>query len=447
MNVRRDGVCIVMSWVAEKWRVTDNTHCNYHVSGSCSLCELKMRRNKQASAPAVSRRRIDKGKPSKHLLPVVSKSPKPLTTRNAPVFAISCWVLALMAFVQLLVAGMAFATKLEESRRVRYIEKEVPKTVVIRIPSPPVNPPLAENPVISRPPATPMTNVVRPALAPTPIASPKIDDPRTERLVKEARQARVAGDMGLAVMKLEEASSQSPEDPNVHYELGLIHEQMGVFDVASAHYEKVFQMGVSGAGSLYELAAAKLRDGFELPEAMLGKLALGRVRIFNDSRNEDGQRVILTIPVQRAPAEDIDVDQLAVSVTFFNRNSKGEIIQLEDKSWVKEQWVSLPFDWAGGEENLRMTYVIPAQDPQTEHLYGGRVYYGQVVSLLYKGEVLDVQAWPRDLAARISQQPVANPNATLQPEFQDTLPPDFDPNLPLLPPLSENPLAPPLPRR
>ena len=263
----------------------------------------------------------------------------------------------------------------------------------------------------------------------------------------EARQARVAGDMGLAVMKLEEALSQSPDDPNVHYEFGLVHEQMGVFDVASAHYEKVFQMGVSGAGSLYEPAAAKLRDGFEQPEEMLGKLALGRVRIFNDSRNEDGQRVILTIPVQRAPAEDIDVNELAVSVTFFNRTSKGEIIQLEDKSWVKEQWVSLPFDWAGGEENLRMTYVIPAQDPQTEHLYGGRSYYGQVVSLLYKGEVLDVQAWPRDLAARIPQQPAVNPTGTLQPEFQDTLPPDFDPNAPLLPPRSENPLEPPLPRK
>ena len=342
---------------------------------------------------------------------------------------------------------MAFATKLEDSRRVRYIEKEVPKTVVIRIPSPAMNPAPADNPVISRPPAATLADVVRPVVPPTPIASPKIDDPRTERLVKEARQARVAGDMGLAVMKLEEALSQSPEDPNVHFELGLVHEQMGVFDVASAHYEKVFQMGVSGAGSLYEPAAAKLRDGFEQPEAMLGKLALGRVRIFNDSRNEDGQRVILTIPVQRAPAEDIDVDQLAVSVTFFNRTSKGEIVQLEDKSWVKEQWTSLPFDWAGGEENLRMTYVIPAQDPQTEHLYGGRTYYGQVVSLLYKGEVLDVQAWPRDLAARIPHQPTANPNGTLQPEFQDTLPPDFDPKLPLLPPLSENPLAPALPRR
>ena len=378
---------------------------------------------------------------------MVSESPKPPTAAKLPVFAISCWVLALIAFVQLLVAGMALAARLDQSRQVRYIEKEVPKTVVIRVPASPADPAAAGNSVVSRPPAAPPVQPVVPAIPPTPVSTPKIDDPRSERLVKEARQARVAGDMGLAIVKLEEAQSQSPEDPNVHYELGLVHEQMGVFDVAASHYQKVFQLGVSGAGSLYELAAAKLRDGFEQPDAMLGKLSLGRVRIFPDPKNEAGQRVILTIPVQRAPGEEIDVNQLEISVTFFNRTSKGEIIKLEDNSWVKDQWVTLPFDWAGGEENLRMTYVIPSQDQPTAHLFGERTYYGQVVSLVYKGEVLDVQAWPPALAAKIPNQPATSPNGALQPEFQDTLPPDFDPNLPLLPPLSEQPLTPPLPQR
>ena len=54
-----------------------------------------------------------------------------------------------------------------------------------------------------------------------------------------------------------------------------------------------------------------------------------------------------------------------------------------------------------------MTYTIPPQDNQTEHLFGGRTYYGQVVSLIYKGEILDVDAWPPNLAARISRTPAA----------------------------------------
>ena len=365
---------------------------------------------------------------------MAAEKPNPLPAARLPVFALSCWALALMAMSQLLVAGLALATRFEESREVRTVIKEVPKLVAVRVP---VAGPVGENDsasVVSRPPL-PAPAASLPLPPPTPVAAPQVADPRSERMLNEARQARVAGDMGLAIVKLEEALSQSPDDPNVHYELGLVHEQMGVFDTAAAHYEKVFQMGVSGAGSLYELAAGKLRDGFEQPDAMVGKLALGRVRIFNDPKNEEGQRVVLTIPVQRAPGGEIDVADLAVSVTFFNRTSKGEIVQLEDKSWVTEQWASLPFDWAGGEENLRMNYVIPSQDSQTEHLFGARTYYGQVVSLLYKGEILDVQAWPRDLAAKIPRSPAVNHGDPILPEFQDSLPPGFDPNLPLLPPL------------
>ncbi len=355
-----------------------------------------------------------------------------------PVFPVSCWVLGLIVFAQLWVGGMALATRYDEAQQVRYIEKEVPKMIVVRVPTRELPDPVVEaGGVVSRPPPAPVIAPLDPVpvVPPTPVSTPRIDDPRSERLVKEARQARVAGDMGLAIMKLEEAISQSPDEPNAHYEMGLVHEQMGVFDVSAAHYEKVFQMGVSRAGSLYELAAGKLRDGFAQPDAMLGKLALGRVRIFNDPTHDEGRRVVLTIPVQKAPAADIDVAEIAVSVIFFNRTSKGEIVQLDDKSWVSEQWVSMPFDWAGGEEHLRMNYVIPSQDTQTEHLFGSREYYGQVVTLLYQGEVLDVQAWPRDLAARIPQQPAAHSAGDLFPEFQDTLPPDFDPNLPLLPPL------------
>lgn len=349
---------------------------------------------------------------------------------RAPAFAVACWFLGVMAFVELWVAGMALATRLQESRVVRVVEKEVPKPVIVRVPVA-----ADESSVVVRPPVQVVPKENPPAIAPAPLKVPQVADPRSERLVYEAREARVAGDMGRAIVKLEEALAASPDEPGVHYELGLVHEQMGVYDIAAAHYEKVFQMGTSGAGALYEMAAAKLRDGFETPDAMLGKLSLGRVRIFNDPKHAGGQRVILTIPVQKSPADEIDVAEIAVSVIFFNRTSKGEIVQLEDKSWVKEQWVTLPFDWAGGEESLRMTYVIPPQDTQTEHLFGSRSYYGQVVSLTYKGEVLDVQAWPRDLAARIPKAPTAAPGDLMLPEFQDALPPDFDPELGVLPAL------------
>ena len=287
------------------------------------------------------------------------------------------------------------------------------------------------------PPARPIAPEPLRRPDPTPVREPEIADPRAEKLFRQAREARVAGDMGKAIVKLEEASTQSPESPNIRYELGLVHEQMGVYDIATSHYQKIFEMGISQAGKYYDLAARKLRDGFDKPDAMLGKLSLGRVRIFKNTNYEDGEQVILTIPVQKAPTEEIDIAELAVSVVFFNRNSKGDIVQLEDNSWVNQLWTTLPFDWIGGEESLRMIYTIPKPGDGADPLFGAVSYYGQTVSLIYKGETMAVQAWPSDLYARM---PRGGPGdgGSMQPEFQDTLPPDFNPDAPLLPPLPEN---------
>lgn len=359
--------------------------------------------------------------------------PPARTGPKAPVFPLACGVLGLVAFAELLVAGLALATRLEDAREVRIVEKEVLKPVVVRVPA--ATQETTAGAATSRPPAPadPRPAPADPLPAPTPVQTPPIADARAERLVTDARSCRVAGDMARAMIKLEEALAQSPDDPAVHYELGLIHEQMGVFDTASNHYNKVFQMGVSRAGSLYTMAAAKLRDGFSQPRDMLGKLALGRVGVFNNPKHPDGQQVILTIPVNKGTDDAIDVSKMEVRVLFFNRNSKGEILQLEDNSWTKDQWTSLPIDWAGGEETLRMTYTIPPQDEQTEHLFGDRVYYGQVVSLLYDGEVLDVDAWPRDLAARVPNQAGPQSGDLPPPGLEDALPPDFNQDIPLLP--------------
>ncbi len=355
-----------------------------------------------------------------------------MNMNGSRVFAIACAGLGLMALSQILVAGIALAVRFEKGKEVRIVEKEVEKIVPIRITVPVVAP---ENNV-------PLKEEIAeaPTLAPEPLKVPGVEDPRSERLLKEARKARIAGDMGKAIVKLQEALNESPEDPNLLFEMGVVHEIMGVYGEAGRYYEKVFQLGVSGAGQLYQAAAAKLRDGVEQPQDMHGKIALGRVRPFNDPTAEGGQRVILDIPVQKAPGEEIDSKEIQISVTYFNKTSKGEIVRLEDDSWASDEWISLPFDWSNDEETLRMSYQIPELDAQSSHLFGTLTYYGQVVTLTYKGEVLDLQAWPRDLAARLgSTAPageVENPFGDF-PEFlgEDILPPNFDPDIPLLIPL------------
>jgi len=359
--------------------------------------------------------------------------------------------MGLVGFSQLVIAGIALAARLEDSKQVRIVEKEVTKIVPVEVPAKQAPMP-DKGSVVARPPVAaivPPPPAPVPMPEPSPIVTPAIADPVSERLVRDARKARIAGDMMAAITKLDEALKQSPEDPSVHYELGLIHETMGTYDKAGAHFQKVFQMGVSGAGALYDLAAAKLRDGISPTGDALGKLALGRVRIFKDTRVTTGERVILTIPVQKSPDADIDPAEISVKVEFFNRNSRGEIMKAEDSpamETTKDEWPSLPIDFTGGEEPLRVTYTIEAQESRTEHLFGQEKYYGQIVSLFYKGEILDVQAWPRDLTGRARVQPAQQMPAQ-EPTFDQT-PPDLNLNAPLLPTLEVPPIEslPPLPR-
>ena len=364
-------------------------------------------------------------------------------------FSVALCLLGVMALTQLVVGGMALAVRFKETPPPQIVEREVIREVRVEIPVPiPATASAAASHSTQTPPttgttATPPSHLSSvapdplPNLQPSPLTEPEVEEPRAAKLLKEGREARVAGDMGKAIVKLEQALRHAPGEPSVVYELGVVHEQMGIFDKAAVYFEEVFRMGMARAGALYPLAAAKLSDGFGQPTDMLGKLSLGRVKIFKNPKHQDGQQAILTIPVQKAPDGEVEMDAIEVEVRFFNRSSRGEVAELRDSSWVTSRWISLPWDWTGGGEQLRMTYTIPKEDVATEHLFGELSYYGQVVTLSYKGEVLDVQAWPRDLAARITRQPQTGFGDLPVPEFQDTLPPDFDPNLPLLPTLRE----------
>lgn len=112
-------------------------------------------------------------------------------------------------------------------------------------------------------------------------------------------------------------------------------------------------------------------------------LLLDHVQVFKDTEHKDGQRVILTIPVRKTEGAKIDPALVSLAVHLFNRTEKGEIVELADGSWCKEEWMNPPLDWADGEERLRVTYTIPPGNPQ--------VYRGYKVELRYDDEVLGTQ--------------------------------------------------------
>jgi hypothetical protein len=322
------------------------------------------------------------------------------------VFRLSCWMLGLLAFAQLLTAGVALAVRMERSQQVRVEEKVVTKIVTVA-----ATPPKPAKEVVAVAPASP------PPLPPPdptplpparPLSAPPIADPVVERLVQEARKARLADDMASALNKLEEAQVLAPEDPSVWYETGQVYETMAAFDTrladqASDAYLKVMSLGTTGAGALYPLAAAKIRDGISMPADLRGELALGNPRVFRDDTFEEGERVVVTVPVQAAEGTEISANDLVVKVNFFDSTMREGKLDVQPAAegicQTVHEWVSGDFDFVGGEELLRVTYTLPPQELQQDHLFGKRSYYGQTVEVFYKGELIDAHARPRHLSA------------------------------------------------
>ena len=359
-------------------------------------------------------------------------------SRSGLVFQLGCWLLGLLAFTQLVIGGIALALRVEAAREVRIEEKIVTRIVNV---APPAPAPAPAPPVVALPPAPAPVMPEDDLPPPRPLRAPAIADPVIERLVTEAREARVAEDMGAAIIKLEEARRRDPNEPNTLYEIGLVYEAMAGFDLALADkaaeaYLRVTQLGTD-AGALYQLAARKLQEGIARPADMRGKLALGRVRVFNDDHFTDGERVILTVPVTAAPGEEPSAADFVVSVLPFDKTPDGRTLTYGNESVITNEWVSGAIDWVGGEEFLRTTYVIPKAREQDAYLLGQRKYYGYVIQLFYKNELIDVAAYPRHLTSE-----AATPETTAEdPLFleQDMLPSDFDPANPLLPGLDQLP--------
>jgi hypothetical protein len=221
--------------------------------------------------------------------------------------------------------------------------------------------------------------------------------------------------------------------------MGETLEAMGVFDRASDCFETVMGMGATKAGSLYQRAAAKLEEGF-LPEPVTGKVRIGKTRVFKDPEHPKGFLVQLTVPVEKAPDAEVQLDDLDVIVEFFNHSKRAGILPA-DRSWVSVAEASKVWDWSEGPETVRMTYQIPPYDPARDTLAGELDYYGQVVTLLYRGEVVDVDAKPRDLAVRsylrVQSQGAPPDDGSLLPPLEADgilLPPLNDQGVPLPPP-------------
>lgn len=335
-------------------------------------------------------------------------------------FVVACWVLGVIAFVEIMAVGIAVAARSGNggSPQVRIVEKivEVPAVESAQEAKGPrsIEEILDDTPDVHVPIAPPQPKPESAEYADLyqerGLQVPPIADVLIERLVSEAGQLFIAGDAIRAVLKYEEVLSREPDQLHAVYGLAQIYEQMGRYDLATDYYARVLENGAS-AGVYYRRAARKIAEGFADELEMVDKMRIGQVR-----KNQVGQKVALTIPILSAPGVEIEPNDVSIKARIYVRDQQGSVRLLrdQDRSQRSNRWLSDEQDWATQEEVLSATFVRADSIDEPE-------FYGYVISLTYQNTVLDLVAWPRMLATRIQTQ--SAPPVEI-PHFDD-LPPDF----------------------
>ena len=166
-------------------------------------------------------------------------------------------------------------------------------------------------------------------------------------------------------------------------------------------------------------------------------------------RSEDGKKSSVTITLLAPADKPVDVEDVEVQVHFYDKLTTGEIKAAQAHSEFVRKWVGNKVDWrdTGNEETLIVDYTLPKADLVDSHLLGDRQFYGCVVELLYKGEIIDQQASPSHLHSvhgnkvRQSTPTPLDPGPWLPSDDEGLLPSRDGHDY------GQNPSAPPLPSR
>lgn len=338
-----------------------------------------------------------------------------------PTFGVTCWLLALLAFAQLLTVGAALAIRQDSTENIKVASRladpvengkaeaqkaaddiqprslaEILAQTRGQEPGPPrVNEAVATAPPVNRfkpPVAAPAT---APWHAPTPAVLLGIKNPRVERLVQESRHFYLEGDMVKALLKLDEAGRIDATECAVIYQKGLLFEEMDMTTKAAGQYQRIQQMGLKLGGEYFSLAVDKLSAGMTTMEVRRNTIAIGPMKV----NRKTARQAEVAITLLARPDQTIQSNDVEVQVHFYDRVNDGSIKKSVANSKITPFWEDAKVDWldVGNEETLRVSYDIPRADFADEHLLGRREFYGCVVVLIYKGEVIDQQAYPRRL--------------------------------------------------
>lgn len=241
--------------------------------------------------------------------------------------------------------------------------------------------------------------------APAADAAPAGDtDEEVDVLIRRGVAAMTAGDMRRCVLSLEQASALSPNHPAMLYYYGLAYDKLLNPAKAKEFYDKLYRMR-DRAGKYFQRASRRLAYGMEQPSAMRGKLSFGPYKVQHTQDDARGETVRILLPILLAPGEEIRSDDVYIRVQIFEMVNGRKVDFSREQP--KYKWVNDKQTWENWEEELIVTYEVPA--PTADDLTaGGDVrYYGFTAVLAYKGEPLDLISTPSALI--LHEQQLSNP--------------------------------------
>lgn len=339
-----------------------------------------------------------------------------------PTFAIVCGLLGLVAFIQLVMVGVAVASRVGKTRVVQVTEAGEVKVVYIptiadALPVVEKQKPRSYDDILkaygnnsnggsgavtgaeyklTTPKTHPKKRTAGVGIRPKQLADQgrfmAIKNSRVEKLVEEAKNLHLSGDMVRAVLKLAEAEIIDAEEPAIIYRRALIFEDMRNWERATDEYDKLFALGPE-AGAYYEIATDKIANGVkDAPDVVPFQLGSVVQRV-----SEDHLSARVIIPVRRQTDREIEPSQIDVRIFFYDivDNKQIEPVPQQREQNIQKSWVTEPTDWEGkAEESAEAVYQLPTLDLAEVHIFGERRYFGHVVELYYKGELMDQFAYP-----------------------------------------------------
>ena len=209
-------------------------------------------------------------------------------------------------------------------------------------------------------------------------------------LIEKSRSLAKKNDRLQALKALHDAEPLVPSNPSALAEIANAFENLDANDHALELWEKIAQFG-DAAGIYYTAAEAKLANAGSTAKPRSPKrpaITLAKPSLRDSSTKSPGKNLLLTIPIQKAQPEDLDVKDVTIQVHFYDQLKDGTVQRTDAESAYR--WADTPVDCKKGSESLEVNYINTAKRDEKR-------LHGYVIALYYRERLQDFRAEPPKL--------------------------------------------------